>query len=184
KNFTKGEKVIEDTKQMSTVFLKYLKNHEVKLLMDAVIKYFFKWVTCSLPKKYETSLPRSSPMLHINKNGDMARKLQQKINDYDILKRHIILRATDPSFTNAKTGSDLCDTNGCVLTEHLVIENFDVSLSRIRCEGVTLLIHLGNETSPGRIIQATPCRHGINGDNNGFKNSCRKLKIYIQDVIK
>ncbi|CAF0765931.1 unnamed protein product [Adineta steineri] len=114
----------------------------------------------------------------------MAPKLQQKINDYGILKHHIILRATDPSFTNAKTGSHLCDTNGCVSTEHLFIENFDVNLTRIRCEGVTFLIRLGNETSPGRIIQATPCRHGINGDDDGFKNSCRKLKIYVQDVIK
>ncbi|CAF3667267.1 unnamed protein product [Adineta steineri] len=118
-------------------------------------EYLKKWITCSVPKKYETSLPRSSPRLHINKNGDMARKLQQKINDYGILKRHIILRATDPSFTKCKN----------------------------RCEGVTLHIRLGNETSPGRIIQATPCRHGINGDDDGFKNSYRKLKIYVQDVI-
>ncbi|CAF3956306.1 unnamed protein product [Adineta steineri] len=85
----------------------------------------------------------------------MAPKLQQKINDYDILKHHIILRATDPSFTKYKN----------------------------RCEGVTLHIRLENETSPGRIIQATPCRHGINGDDDGFKNSCRKLKIYVHDVI-
>ncbi|CAF0763670.1 unnamed protein product [Adineta steineri] len=147
-------------------------------------EYFFKWMTCSLPKKYKTSLPRSSPRLHINKNGDMARQLQQKNNDYGILKHHIILRATDPSFTNAKTGPHLCDTKGCVLAEHLVIENFDVNLSRIRCEGVTLLIRHGNETLAGRIIQATPCRHGINGDDDGFKNICRKLKIYVQDVIK
>ncbi|CAF1433540.1 unnamed protein product [Adineta steineri] len=60
-----------------------------------------------------------------------------------------------------RNGSHLCDTNCCVLSEHLVIESFDVNLSRIRCQGVTLLVRLGNETSAGRIIQSSPCPHAI-----------------------
>ncbi|CAF1507929.1 unnamed protein product [Adineta steineri] len=159
-------------------------------------EYFSKWMRCLLPKEYETSLPPHNPRLSLNKNGTMPSKLQDKINSFcrkqtiahfNILKHHIVLRATDPSFTNltnrknAKTGSHLCDTNGCVLSEHLVIENFDINLSRTRCQGVTLLVRLGNETSVGRIIQAAACRHGIINDDGGFKNSCRKLKIYVQD---
>ncbi|CAF1433495.1 unnamed protein product [Adineta steineri] len=150
--------------------------------------YFFKWMRCLLPTH--------NPRLQLNKNGNSFLKLQEKITDFckkneinrfQILQHHIILRVTDPSFTNLinrkneKNGSHLCDTNGCVLSEHLVIENFDINLSRSRCEGVTLLVRPRNETSPGQIFQAAACRHGINDDDDDLKNSCRKLKIYVQD---
>ena len=77
----------------------------------------------------------------------------------------------------------MCDTKGCVLPEHLTIETIDVNISRCRCQGVLLLVRAGNATSPGHIIQATPCRHGGSNKEDGFKNSCQKLQIYVQDEV-
>ncbi|CAF0898026.1 unnamed protein product [Adineta steineri] len=83
-------------------------------------------------------------------------------------------------------GSHLCDTNGCVLKAHIVIESMEVIQSQRDCGGIMLSIIPASTTSPPQIGNATPCRHGINYKNSNeddFLYSCRKVQCIFLDKL-
>jgi hypothetical protein len=86
-------------------------------------------------------------------------------------------------------GSHLCDIKGCVSADHLIMEDFSFNLSRQKCQGALLFLRGAGSTSPAQLIQSTACRHGVvnllsdSNEDDGFKSSCRKLKIFFQDDI-
>ncbi len=78
-------------------------------------------------------------------------------------------------------GSHLCDTIGCILEDHLIIETQEENLSRQACFSVLIQMY---EETPGNycITQVTPCIHEkkVKGDlKEQLKYSCRKIRITI-----
>ena len=100
-----------------------------------------------------------------------------------VRKNVVLITFSLPKFYFVVVASHYCDTNGCLSLEHLAIEDFEVNLSRITCQGVILFVRAGSSVSPGHIIQATPCRHGVSSEDGGFQSSCRKLQVHIQDEV-
>ncbi|CAF1475174.1 unnamed protein product [Adineta steineri] len=167
--------------------------------------WFEKWMTCHIAADYAKSKATYRAAIDLCRTGHWPKDVQdiiklfldkksfiekRVIKSVHLHKSHIILRSQYPSsFTglsrtkNENCASHFCDIAGCIRPEHLVIETTGVNNSRYNCEGVTLFVRLGSETSPGHIIQATPCPHGLNSGDQGLKNSCRKLKIYAQDQV-
>jgi hypothetical protein len=80
--------------------------------------------------------------------------------------------------------SHLCDTNGCISKDHIVLETLELNYSRKQCQGIILTIFPA--TAQPHIFKATPCQHGLkhpqsNGDD--FMFSCRKIQFVFLDKI-
>ncbi|CAF1221798.1 unnamed protein product [Adineta steineri] len=123
--------------------------------------YFTKWLSCLATKQELLSVRDATITLHRNSQF------------YSVFNKQII-----------KTCSHLCDSLGCVLKDHLMVESHEMNISRRDCEGIILSIIPASTTSPPQIRKATPCRHGINcRDSHGdhFLYSCKKVQCIFLD---
>ncbi|CAF0967189.1 unnamed protein product, partial [Adineta steineri] len=132
--------------------------------------YFVKWLSCLITKTDPSSV--NDGRLRLWRNSSVYFDVKQQINktceDYEvpsfhIYKHHIVLRTKADDLpvlsSGSMEGSHLCDTIGCVLKEHIVLEPHEINISRRDCGGIKLSIIPATKTSPPQIRKATPCRH-------------------------
>ncbi|CAF1228292.1 unnamed protein product [Adineta steineri] len=156
--------------------------------------YFAKWLSCLATKQEFLSV--HDALITLWRNSQVYSVVKEQINqtckEYNtrsisILKHHIVLRTKEnlPVLSTRAQGSHLCDSNGCVLKEHIVLESYEMNISRRDCEGMILSIIPATTKSPPHIKMATSCRHGVNyKDSNGddFLYSCRKIQcVYLDE---
>ncbi|CAF4294045.1 unnamed protein product, partial [Adineta steineri] len=133
--------------------------------------YFAKWLSCLATEQEFLSV--NDALITIWLNSQVYSVFNEKIiktckefnkRSINILKHHIVLRTKGklPVLSTRAEGSHLCDSNGCVLKEHIVLESHEMNISRRDCEGIILSIIPATTTSPPHIDMATPCRHGKN----------------------
>ncbi len=77
--------------------------------------------------------------------------------------------------------SHLCDTEGCISKDHLIIEKKEENLSRKHCSGVIMQMYQNNSGNYC-ISQVTPCKHGRKLKTNlqqQLEHSCGKIRTRI-----
>jgi hypothetical protein len=70
--------------------------------------------------------------------------------------------------------SHLCDTTGCLRSEHIIDESKNVNLNRQKCAGMVISIR------DDSITGMAPCRHGVDGcglSGDPFEFSCREVRV-------
>ena len=80
-------------------------------------------------------------------------------------------------------GPQLCNTNGCLFIEHVIIEKFSINSNRQACSGVTLLFRPPIGDAPHHTIKTELCPYALGEDPtilDPFVKSCRKLQLLIQ----
>jgi hypothetical protein len=171
-------------------------------------------MSCLITEEDILSRLKNAPYLTLCNNGKRWPSVRQNINticqksnkyQFQVFKHHVVLRTKEDQLPMLSTGdmtgkilifhifclsllllaSHLCDTNGCVSKNHIIMEAFAINEQRARCDGITLTIRPATATTAAHIIKATPCKHGENNKSNSdpFKFSCRKIKFNVFDEI-